>query len=144
MVSLLPRLLQAPALESSLLLLLLVQPLAQLAGSGWSSEQESRNPAAAAPTSAAPTRWRFSSKIRALRWLRALASRQLPGGRPGVREPGGAGLPGPSAPPRDHSQPHPRGWGRQNPRAHTIISLRGQDGEPEARGRPAGQCWNQP
>lgn len=44
MVSLLPRLLQPPALESSLLLLLLVQPLAQLAGSGWSSEQSPRTP----------------------------------------------------------------------------------------------------
>lgn len=76
MVSLLPRLLPPPALESSLLLL--VQPPAQLARSAPSSER-------ASPDLGSPEQRRVPSPTGALGCLSARGSRQRRGGGPGVR-----------------------------------------------------------
>lgn len=113
MVSLQPRPLLPPALESSLLLLLLVQPRAQLEGSGPSSNRRPRIPR---------LQWRVPSRIDARGWLSAPGSRQRLGGGLGVRGRGGAGLWGPSAPARDHGQPHPRGRGGGTLSAHDHLS----------------------
>lgn len=103
-------LLWLPALQSSLLLLLLssasplrVQPPAQLSGSGRRSEQVPSGPGdrdLSSPGVAAPfqpsrrPRWRLRAPAPDAEW---------------------AGDPGRGAPPRDHSQPHPRGRAEQDP-----------------------------
>lgn len=115
MVSLLLRLLPPPALESSLLLL--VQPPAQLARSAPSSERASPDLGSpgAAPRAQPDRCPRLPQRPR----LQTATGRRARGARAG-----GAGLRGPGSPPRDHSQPHPRGRGRRNPRAHSGVSVR--------------------
>lgn len=122
-----------PALESSPLLL--VQPPAQLAGR---SHAVSRRPRTLAATSAAGCRRRSPSRRGAFGWLCALGSRSPDPDRVEGPEPGGGagrGSGGPGAPPRDCSQPHPRGRGSaERPRALAVASLLLQDGAREARG----------
>ncbi|XP_049467936.1 proline-rich protein 2-like [Panthera uncia] len=106
-----------PALESSLPPPpLRVQPPAPLAASGPSSEQGPRTP---------PRRPPQQPRRRGLGSLRAPRSGPRPG-RGGGR--GGAGLGGPGAPPRDRSQPHPKGGARRNPRAPKSLSRVGAAG----------------
>lgn len=115
-MSLLPRLLP-PALESPLLLLP-VQPLAQLAGSGPSGEHappDARGGGGANLTSPCET----ARSEPARRPRLPLRSRL----RTAVGPVGGAGrggaAQGPGAPARDHSQPHPRGWAE--PRSASFL-----------------------
>lgn len=134
MVSLLPRLLPPPALESSLLLL--VQPPAQLARSAPSSER-------ASPDLGSPEQRRVPSPTGALGCLSARGSRQRRGGGPGVRERAGRGSGDPAPLHVTTPSPTPEGGAGGTP-ALTVVSLRGLRGETEAWRRPGGQRWNQP